>query len=92
MKDDGRQLNDIGGIPFVLSVVAAIAVGGTSLNGGEAAVWRTLVGVLFLGLVNNGLALLNVYPLYDQDFTGLLIPTAVSGEMFSRRYTSQVPQ
>ena len=81
----GQAQSNIGGIPFVLSVVAAIAVGGISLRGGEGAVWRTVIGVLFLGLVTNGLGLLDVDPLYDQFFTGLIILLAVSGEVFARR-------
>lgn len=85
VSQSGQAQSNIGGIPFVLSVIAAIAVGGTSLRGGEGAIWRTLVGVLFLGLVTNGLGLLNVDPLYDQLFTGLLILAAVSGEYVARR-------
>lgn len=81
----GQGQSNIGGIPFVLSVVAAIAVGGISLRGGEGAVWRTVIGVLFLGLVTNGLGLLDVDPLYDQFFTGLIILLAVSGEVYARR-------
>jgi ribose transport system permease protein len=86
----GQAQSNIGGIPYVLAVVAAIAVGGTSLRGGEGAVWRTIIGVLFLGLVNNGLGLLNVDPLYNQFFTGLLILIAVSGEIFIRRGSGRV--
>ena len=86
----GQAQSNIGGIPFVLAVVAAIAVGGTSLRGGEGAVWRTVIGVLFLGLVNNGLGLLNVDPLYNQFFTGLLILIAVSAEIFARRGSGRV--
>jgi ribose transport system permease protein len=74
-----------GGTAYVLSVVAAIAIGGTSLRGGEGAVWRTVVGVLFLGLVTNGLGLLNVDPTYYQLFTGLLILGAVGMEAAGRR-------
>jgi ribose transport system permease protein len=84
VSQSGQAQSDIGGIPFVISVVAAIAVGGTSLRGGEGAVWRTLVGVLFLGLVDNGLQLLNVDPLYYDVFTGLLILAAVSVESLGR--------
>jgi ribose transport system permease protein len=86
----GQAQSNIGGIPYVLAVIAAIAVGGTSLRGGEGAVWRTIIGVLFLGLVNNGLGLLNVDPLYNQFFTGLLILIAVSGEIFARRSSGRV--
>jgi ribose transport system permease protein len=86
----GQAQSNIGGIPYVLAVVAAIAVGGTSLRGGEGAVWRTIIGVLFLGLVNNGLGLLNVDPLYNQFFTGLLILIAVSAEIFARRTSGRM--
>jgi ribose transport system permease protein len=87
VSESGQAQSNIGGIPFVLSVIAAIAVGGTSLRGGEGAIWRTLVGVLFLGLVNNGLGLLNVDVVYYQFFTGLLILAAVGGEYFARQAT-----
>lgn len=81
----GQAQSNIGGIPFVLAVVAAIAVGGISLRGGEGAIWRTVIGVLFLGLVTNGLGLLDVDPLYDQFFIGLIILVAVAGEALARR-------
>jgi ribose transport system permease protein len=85
VSSGGQAQSSIGGIPFVLSVVAAIAVGGISLRGGEGAVWRTVVGVLFLGLVTNGLGLLNVNPIYDDLFTGLIILAAVTSEVLARR-------
>lgn len=43
-----------------LDVIAAIVVGGTSIMGGNGSVVRTVVGVLFLGVVSNGMNLLNV--------------------------------
>jgi ribose/xylose/arabinose/galactoside ABC-type transport system permease subunit len=43
-----------------LDVIASVVLGGTSLQGGRGSVLRTLVGVLFLGVVNNGLNILNV--------------------------------
>ena len=76
---------DIGGTSYVLAVIAAIAIGGTNLRGGEGAVWRTVVGVLFLGLVTNGLGLLNVDPTYYQLFTGLLILAAIGVDATMRR-------
>jgi ribose transport system permease protein len=82
----GQTDASIGGTAFVLSVIAAIAVGGTSLRGGEGAIWRTVIGVLFLGLVTNGLNLLNVDPTYFQIFTGLLILLAVAVETAARRF------
>jgi ribose/xylose/arabinose/galactoside ABC-type transport system permease subunit len=43
-----------------LDVIAAVVLGGTSLQGGRGSVGRTLIGVLFLGVVSNGLNILNV--------------------------------
>jgi len=43
-----------------LDVIAAVVLGGTSIMGGNGSVARTLVGVFFLGIVNNGMNILNV--------------------------------
>jgi ribose/xylose/arabinose/galactoside ABC-type transport system permease subunit len=43
-----------------LDVIAAVVVGGTSIMGGNGSIARTLLGVLFLGVVNNGMNILNV--------------------------------
>jgi ribose transport system permease protein len=81
----GQTDANIGGTSYVLAVIAAIAIGGTSLRGGDGAVWRTVVGVVFLGLVTNGLGLLNVDPTYYQLFTGSLILAAMGLEAAMRR-------
>ena len=74
----GQADPNSGGIPYLLQVIAAIAVGGTSLRGEGAAIWRTVLGVLFLGLVANGLNLLGVSPVYHPFYVGLLILIAVA--------------
>ena len=43
-----------------LDVIAAVVLGGTSIMGGNGSIARTLLGVLFLGVVNNGMNILNV--------------------------------
>ena len=43
-----------------LDVIAAVIIGGTSLFGGKGRIWGTLIGVLFLGCISNGMTLLNV--------------------------------
>lgn len=43
-----------------LDVIAAVVLGGTSLTGGRGSVARTVMGVLFLGVMNNGMNILNV--------------------------------
>ena len=39
---------------FVFGVIAAVMVGGTSIAGGEGAVWRTIAGAFFIALMING--------------------------------------
>ena len=43
-----------------LDVIAAVVLGGTSIMGGNGSVARTLLGVFFLGIINNGMNILNV--------------------------------
>ena len=60
-----------------LDVIAAVVIGGTRLSGGEGSVWGTLVGVVFMGVILNGMTLLNV-PSYEQYVVrGVLIFAAV---------------
>ena len=62
----------------LFSAFAAVVIGGTSIRGGEGAIWRTVVGVLLLALVNNGLNLLSVPPSYMQIVQGGIILLAVA--------------
>jgi ribose transport system permease protein len=65
------------GQELAFTVLAGIVVGGTSIAGGEGAVWRTVVGVLFIALIGNGFNLLGLDPLYRQIALGSIILVAV---------------
>ncbi len=73
------------GVGLELSAIAAIAVGGTSIFGGEGAIWRTVLGVLLIALIGNGFTLLAVPPTYQQIFEGLIILVAVGLDLIFRR-------
>jgi ribose transport system permease protein len=73
------------GIGLEFSVIAAVVIGGTSIYGGEGTIWRTVVGVLFLGMIGNGFNLLNVNPTYQQIIQGAIIIVAVAVDAWSRR-------
>jgi ribose transport system permease protein len=60
-----------------LDAIAAVVIGGTSMYGGRGGMLGTLIGALFLGVIQNGLNLLQVSPYYQQIFTGALIIVAV---------------
>ena len=65
------------GVAYELDAIAAVVIGGTSLNGGVGSVPLTVVGVLIIGLINNGLDLLGVSSYYQQVIKGLMIVAAV---------------
>ena len=69
---------------LTFTVLAAIVVGGTSILGGEGAVWRSVVGVLFIALIGNGYVLLALDPLYQQITLGVLLLAAVALDAFAR--------
>ena len=66
------------GIGFELQAIAAIILGGTSIYGGEGAVWRSFTGVMLLALINNGFNILSVNPFYKDLTTGAIIVFAVA--------------
>lgn len=74
-----------GDTALAFTVLAGIVVGGTSILGGEGAVWRTVVGVLFIALIGNGYILLELDPLYEQITMGALLLLAVGLDALSRR-------
>ncbi len=73
------------GMGFELTAIAAVIVGGTSLTGGEGGVERTFVGVLILGVIGNGLNLLNVPSYYQQVIYGFIIVAAVIVDQWAKR-------
>lgn len=65
------------GIAYELDAIAAVVIGGTSLMGGRGSIAGTVVGVLIIGVINNGLDLLNVTSYYQQIVKGVIIIGAV---------------
>jgi ribose transport system permease protein len=74
-----------GDTALAFTVLAGIVVGGTSILGGEGAVWRTVVGVLFIALIGNGYILLGLDPLYEQITMGAILLLAVGIDALARR-------
>jgi len=68
-----------------LDVIAAVIIGGTSLMGGVGRVWGTMVGVVFLGVIINGMTLLNISEYWQHVVRGALILTAVLINRFQPR-------
>jgi ribose/xylose/arabinose/galactoside ABC-type transport system permease subunit len=60
-----------------LDVIAAVIIGGASLAGGKGRIWGTLIGVLFLGCISNGMTLMNVSEYWQYVVRGVIILGAV---------------
>jgi ribose transport system permease protein len=65
------------GTGYELDVIAAVVIGGTSLNGGRGSVWGTLIGALLIAVINQGMVLLGI-GVYNQPLVkGLILLGAV---------------
>lgn len=80
---DSAQPN--AGLGYELDSIAAVVIGGTSLSGGRGSVLGTVLGCLIIGVLNNGLFLLNVSPFWQQVVKGLVILAAVAIDKMNAR-------
>lgn len=73
------------GTGFELSVVTAVVLGGASLAGGRGTVFGSVLGVLIIGIINNGLTLLNVQSFWQDVTRGTLLIVAVGFDQMRLR-------
>ena len=66
------------GAGMLFTAITGVVVGGTALSGGEGGVANTLVGVLIVTVLHNGMILLGVNPYIQQAIQGLIIVIAVT--------------
>ncbi len=69
----------------ILTVIAAVILGGTSLFGGRGSIWGTLLAVMILGTLNNGLVLLNVSSFWQSVTQGVVLLLAVGLDQLRSR-------
>jgi ribose transport system permease protein len=72
------------GTGLELAGIATTVLGGTSIFGGEGAIWRTILGVLLLAMIGNGFDLLSISATYQQIVEGVLIIFAVVIDAYTR--------
>ncbi|MHA6513054.1 ABC transporter permease [Tessaracoccus sp. Z1128] len=65
------------GVMLELDAITAAVIGGVSFNGGIGVVWGVVVGALIIGVINNGLDLMNVSPFMQMVVKGAIIVVAV---------------
>ncbi len=72
----------VAGVGFELRVIASVVIGGTSLFGGIGSVLGTAAGALLIGVLLNGLVMLNVKPFWQQIVIGIIIVAAVAFDTY----------
>ncbi|MBS3788797.1 ABC transporter permease [Candidatus Bipolaricaulota bacterium] len=68
------------GLP--LTIIAIVVIGGTPLTGGVGNISAPIIGTLMLGVISNGLNLLNASPYWKPALTGLIVIMAVASERY----------
>jgi ribose transport system permease protein len=76
---------DVGGVSLAFDAITAVVIGGTSIMGGEGALWRTALGLLILAMIGDGFALFGLNSTYQDLVTGCVILLAVAVDAGVRR-------
>lgn len=73
------------GTMFELDTIAAVVIGGTSLNGGSGTITGTIIGAFIIGVLNNGMSLLGVPSFYQLIVKGAIIIIAVWFDVLNKK-------
>jgi ribose transport system permease protein len=82
----------LAGVGAELDAIAAVIIGGASFSGGIGTVWGTLTGALIIGLLRNGLNLLNVSSFWQTVVIGIVIVVAVWIDVIRQRVLRARPE
>ena len=80
-----NSANALMGSGFELLAITAVALGGTSLAGGVGGVGGTIIGIVTIGVLNNGLDLLNTTPFWQKVILGFMIIAVVALDSWRSR-------
>jgi ribose transport system permease protein len=79
----GQGQANIGDL-IVLDVIAAVVIGGTSLSGGQGAIWRTAIGGAILIMISNVFDSMSLSPYWQSVFKGIIVIGAVMFDFYAR--------
>ncbi|HEV7284335.1 ABC transporter permease [Kaistia defluvii] len=74
----------VAGTGYELTVIASVVIGGTSLFGGAGTIFGTVIGSILIGVLLNGLVLMNVSSYIQQIIIGVIIVLAVAFDTFAK--------
>ncbi len=75
---------NLAGISLLLDSIASVILGGTNANGGAGTIQGTFVGVILVGMISNALNLLNVPPVFQDVFKGVVIILALYYQVLTK--------
>ena len=73
------------GASWVMPSVTAAIIGGTSLSGGEGTIIGTVIGATFMGVLANGIVLLNISSYWERVIIGMVVILAIVIDLFRNR-------
>jgi inositol transport system permease protein len=74
----------VAGTGYELTVIASVVIGGTSLFGGMGTIFGTVIGTILIGVLLNGLVLMNISAYIQQIIIGIIIVLAVAFDTFAK--------
>jgi len=77
------------GVGFEMDVITAVVLGGISIAGGEGRFGGVVIGILIIGVLTNGMIMMNVYEYYQQLIKGIVLLVAVGADQYSKTRGSQ---
>lgn len=77
------------GAGYELSVVTAVLLGGVSVYGGEGRLYKVIIGVVFMGVLANGMLMLNIGEFQQQLARGLVLLLAVAMDILTKSYNEE---
>ena len=80
-----NSAEQVAGQNYELQAIAAVVIGGTSLFGGIGGVIGTLIGTLLIGVLNNGLVILNVSPYWQPIVVAIILVASVFFDQLAKR-------
>lgn len=77
------------GSGFEMDAIAAVVIGGTSMSGGVGTVGGTVIGILIIAVITNGLNLMMINSFWQEVFKGIIILVAVVIDVFKKSRSKQ---
>ena len=77
------------GSGYELDVVTAVLLGGVSVYGGEGKLLKVIIGVIFMGVLANGMLMLNIGSFQQQFVTGMMLLLAVAMDIMTKKYNER---